>query len=81
VGDGQGDQVIVNGTDGNDRIEVSGDADAVNVGGLGATVSVLHPEAPNDRLDVDTLGGKDTVRTDGLAAGVIQLFVDGVLVP
>jgi hypothetical protein len=81
LGDGQADQVIVRGTDGNDRIDVSGDAGAVDVGGLAATVSVLHPEPAQDRLDVDTLAGKDAVRTDGLAAGVIQLFVDGTSVP
>jgi Ca2+-binding RTX toxin-like protein len=81
LGDGQADQVIVRGTDGNDRIDVSGDAGAVDVRGLAATVSVLHPEPAQDRLDVDTLAGKDAVRTDGLAAGVIQLFVDGTSVP
>jgi hypothetical protein len=32
----------------------------------------------NDRLDVKTLAGNDAVRTDGPAAGLIQLFVDGM---
>src|SRR4029079_2556027 len=35
-GDGQADRVVVNGTDGNDRIDVSGDAGAVKVSGLAA---------------------------------------------
>ena len=53
----------------------------MNVRGLAPVVRVLHSEAPNDRLDVNTLAGTDTVDSTGLAPGAIQLFVDGVLVP
>ena len=53
----------------------------MNVSGLAATVNVLHPEGANDRLEVNTLAGTDTVDAGGLAAGAIQLFVDGLLVP
>jgi hypothetical protein len=80
AGDGQPDQVVVNTPKGNDAIDVNGDANGVEVSGLAATVNVLHSEAANDRLDIDT-NGASTVNSDGLAAGVIQLFVDGVLVP
>jgi hypothetical protein len=48
---------------------------------LPATVAILHAEAANDRLEINTLAGRDTVDAGGLAAGVIQLFVDGALVP
>jgi hypothetical protein len=44
-------------------------------------VVISHPEAANDRLEINTLAGTDTVDSAGLAAGAIQLFVDGVLVP
>jgi Ca2+-binding RTX toxin-like protein len=81
TGDGQADHVIVNGTNGDDTIDVSGDQDVVKVSGLAPTIEVLHPEVANDRLDIDTLAGADTVSTLGLAAGAIQLFVDGVLNP
>jgi Ca2+-binding RTX toxin-like protein len=81
TGDGQTDQVIVNGTNGNDTITVSGDAGGVNVKGLAPRIGILHSEAANDRLEINTLAGTDTVDTVGLAAGAIQLFVDGVLVP
>ena len=37
--------------------------------------------AAGDRLEIDTLAGTDTVDTTGLAAGAIQLFADGVLIP
>ena len=80
-GDGQPDRVVVKGTEGNDTIDVSGDAGGVKVSGLAATLGILHAEAANDRLEIDTLAGTDTVDSGGLAAGLIQLFVDGVLVP
>ena len=79
VGDGQADRVIVNGTNGNDAIDVSGNAQAVKVSGLGATTEILHSQVANDRVDVNTLAGRDTVGSKGLAAGLIQFFLNGVL--
>ena len=80
-GDGQADRVVVDATDGNDRIDVSGGAGAVKVSGLAATVEVLQPEGANDRLEVNTLAGTDAVDAGGLAPGAIQLFVDGAPLP
>lgn len=76
-GDGQVDRVVLNGTNGDDAIDVSGDAGEVKVSGLAPTVAIFHPE-PNDRLEINTFAGTDTVDFDGLAAGTTQLFVDGV---
>ncbi len=81
TGDGAADRVIVNGTNGDDTIDVNGDAGGLQVSGLVPAVRVLHSEPANDRLEINTLAGADTVNSAGLAAGVIQLFVDGVLVP
>jgi Ca2+-binding RTX toxin-like protein len=81
AGDGQPDRVVVNATNGDDSLNVNGDAAGVKVSGLSATTKILHSEVANDRLEIDTLAGQDTVNSGGLAAGVIQLFVDGVLVP
>jgi len=80
AGDSAADRVVVNATNGNDAIDVSGDAQIVKVSGLAPTTELLHSEA-NDRLDVNTLGGTDSVGFAGLAAGVIQHAVDGVLIP
>jgi Ca2+-binding RTX toxin-like protein len=80
AGDGQADRVVVNGTNGDDTIDVSGNAEVVKVSGLAAT-EILHSEVANDRLEINTLAGTDTVDSIGLAAGAIQLFVDGALVP
>jgi RTX calcium-binding nonapeptide repeat (4 copies) len=81
AGDGAADRVIVNATNGNDTIEVSGNAQAVKVSGLAATTEVLHSEVANDRLELNTLAGADAVSSAGLAAGAIQLFLNGVIVP
>jgi Ca2+-binding RTX toxin-like protein len=77
AGDGAADRVVVNGTNGDDNIAVSGD---VTVSGLAATLEVLHPE-PTDRLEINTLAGSDTVGSGKLTVGAIQLLVDGVPVP
>ena len=81
AGDGQPDRVIVIGTAGDDALTATGDAGGVKLSGLAATVEVLHPEFANDRLEVNTLAGIDTVATGGLAPGAIQFFFDGLLVP
>ena len=81
AGDGPTDRVIVNGTNGDDTIVVSGNSGGVTVGGLAATIGVFHPDSASDRLEINTLTGIDTVDFGGLVAGAIQLFIDGVLVP
>jgi hypothetical protein len=81
TGDGQADRVVVNATNNDDTITVSGDATEVAAKGLIPAIGILHPEAANDRLEINTLAGNDTVDATGLAAGAIQLFVDGALVP
>ena len=81
AGDGATDHVVVNATNGNDAIDVSGDTQAVKVSGLAATTRILHSEAASDRLDVNTLAGTDMVSFAGLAAGSIQHFLDGVAIP
>jgi Ca2+-binding RTX toxin-like protein len=79
-GDGQPDRVVVNGTNGNDRVRISGAASAVQVRGLAAAVNILRAEAASDRLEVNTLAGNDTVSSAALQPGLVQLFVDGLLV-
>src|SRR5262249_17393463 len=78
--DGAADRTIVNGTNGVAATAGSGDAGEVKVSGLVPTIAIFHPE-PNDRLDINTLDGRDTVGSVGLATGTIRLFADGVLVP
>jgi hypothetical protein len=81
AGDAKADRIVVNGTNGDDTIRVFGDAGGVNVKGLAPFVAIAHSEIANDRLELNTLAGTDNVDSRELAAGVIQLLVDGILVP
>ena len=81
TGDAAADRVIVNATNGDDKVDVSGNAGGVKVRGLVPTVRVLHSETANDSLEINTLEGTDTVKSAHLDLGLIQLFVDGALVP
>jgi predicted lipoprotein with Yx(FWY)xxD motif/Ca2+-binding RTX toxin-like protein len=79
TGDGAVDRVVMNGTAGDEAIDVSGDSHGVNVGGLDPRVAISNPEA-TDRLELNELDVGDTVNTGGLAAGTIQVFLDGLLI-
>ena len=81
VGDGAVDRIVVSGTDGEDAIVVNGDASELKVSGLHTTVAIFNPEFANDRLEINTLEGRDSVDSSNLDPGTIQLFVDGVPVP
>jgi hypothetical protein len=81
TGDGETDRVVVNATNGIDSINVNGDTTGVKVTRLTSTVEILHSEVASDRLEINTLDGRDTVDSSDLTAGAIQLFVDGVLRP
>jgi Ca2+-binding RTX toxin-like protein len=77
TGDGQPDTIIVNGTNGNDTVEVLGAGSSFTVVGLPALVSVSGSEGANDALIVNALGGNDTVSAATLPAGIVRLTVDG----
>jgi hypothetical protein len=59
---------------------VNGDSGGVKATGLAATVEVVHSEAAIG-LEINTLAGRDSVDSSGLAAGAIRLLVNGALVP
>jgi Ca2+-binding RTX toxin-like protein len=77
VGDAQADTVIVNGTSGNDIIDVFGSGSSVAVLGLATVVNVTGSEGANDSLVINALGGDDGVTASTLPAGVIKLTIDG----
>jgi Ca2+-binding RTX toxin-like protein len=77
AGDGQPDSVTVNGTNGNDTVNIAANAGAVDVTGLAAAVKVEHSEAANDSLIVNALSGTDTVNAGLGLAALIKLAVDG----
>jgi Ca2+-binding RTX toxin-like protein len=77
TGDGAVDNVVVNGTAGDDVAVVAGDATGVSVSGLAAQVQITGAEAANDRLTVNALAGDDAVVASALSAGVIQFAANG----
>ena len=77
-GDGAVDTVIVNGTESNDVVTVTGTpATGVSVRGLAATVNIVASEPSLDQLVIKLLGGDDAFVASDLQAGVINLTVDG----
>src|SRR5262249_39741333 len=77
TGDGEADSVIVNGTNNNDHVDVTGSGSSVTVAGLHATVNVSGSEGDKDVLVVNALGGDDVVDASTLLDNVIQLTLDG----
>jgi Ca2+-binding RTX toxin-like protein len=76
-GDAQPDNVVQQGTSGDDVSIVVGDASGVSSIGLAARVNITGAEAANDRVRINALAGDDVVEASGLAAGAIQLTADG----
>ena len=70
-GDGQPDIVIANGTERPDKVHVGTVGSNVVVNGLPAELQVTGSEAAEDGLQINTLGGKDSV---SVAAGVNQFI-------
>ncbi|MET4258845.1 Ca2+-binding RTX toxin-like protein [Bradyrhizobium sp. S3.12.5] len=75
-GDGAADTVTVNGTNGNQNIQVTAEGTTVTVTGLPQVVTIANAEAANDRLVIQSLGGNDVIDASALAA-VIGLTIDG----
>ena len=77
--DGQTDSIVVNGTQGDDTININGDSGGMKVHGLTSEVRIFHHEQAHDRLTVNALGGNDTVNSTSLRADSVQLTVTGGL--
>ena len=77
AGDAAADTIVVNGTNGDDIIDVVGSGTSASVVGLQAQVNITNSEGANDALVVNALGGNDGVTATSLPAGVIKLTVDG----
>ena len=73
-GDGAVDAVTVTGTNGKDRIKVSGSDGNVRVDGLSAEVRLKDAET-TDTLTIDTLAARDRVSTGKLAPNTIDLSI------
>jgi Ca2+-binding RTX toxin-like protein len=78
TGDGQTDTITVEGTAGNDAVEVRSSGSSFSVVGLSALVTATGSEGAHDQLVVKGLGGDDTLSAATLPAGVVNnLTLDG----
>jgi Ca2+-binding RTX toxin-like protein len=77
VGDLQADNVISQATNGDDVIRLFASGTGASVLGLAAQINVTGAETANDRLTINALDGNDVIDASGVAAGAIQLTLDG----
>ncbi len=77
TGDGQPDNVIVNGTNAADNIQVAGNHSSIAVTGLPSVVVITGAESANDRLTVNGLGGDDTLNASNVIANVVGITLNG----
>jgi Ca2+-binding RTX toxin-like protein len=75
--DAAADNVVVNATNGDDVVAVSGAGPTVQVSGLSARVTMSGGVAGSDRLTVNALAGDDVVDASALAATAALLTADG----
>jgi Ca2+-binding RTX toxin-like protein len=76
TGDGAADTVIQNGTDKADRVHLTRTDTGVFVNGLVPDTTITGGEPANDRLQLNTLGGNDTVTIGSGVSDVLTPSVD-----
>ncbi|HVK09585.1 MAG TPA: calcium-binding protein, partial [Gemmataceae bacterium] len=74
---GNADTVVVNGTNGADTVRAASANGTVTVTGLAAEVRITGTEAAGDRLEVNSLGGADTIDSTGLEAAEMRFLGNG----
>jgi Ca2+-binding RTX toxin-like protein len=74
-GDGQADTIVVNGTAGNDVINIVNNNGVVTVTGLATTVTITGFES-TDHIVINGLGGDDVINASGLGTAM-RLTADG----
>ena len=77
IGDQSPDTVIVNATQGDDGVVLSGQNGNTEVSGLQASISVSGAEPSNDRVSINTLAGDDVVDASGVDASSAKLTLSG----
>ena len=77
TGDGQADEVIVNGSNGDDAIELADRSNTAGVTGLAATVNVRNTDPAIDALTINGLDGDDIIDAAQLRSNSILLTLDG----
>lgn len=77
LGDSAADSILINGTSGDDIIDVFGAGSSVSVLGLHTRLNIVHSEGTADSLVIGAMNGKDGITASTLPAGVTKLTIDG----
>ena len=75
--DGAVDSVTVNGSQGDDHINIGGDSGGVRVTGLHTTVSIFNMDVGVDPLTINGQGGNDTINAQSLRGNTMPLTING----
>jgi Ca2+-binding RTX toxin-like protein len=78
IGDGAVDAITINGTAGNDAININSSSNGITIAGLAANITIVGAETA-DTLAINGLAGVDTINASGLAANLLQLTLNGGL--
>lgn len=76
TGDVAADEVIVNGTNGDNGLGIGPGQGGLSVSGLAARITVIAAEANRDTLTVNTLAGNDVVDASQVPVGQMRLVLD-----
>jgi Ca2+-binding RTX toxin-like protein len=76
-GDGQPDEVVVAGTDGDDVITAGASAGQFDVLGLSAAVTIVGADPGADQLTINALAGIDSVDASAVQSGTMKLTLNG----
>jgi Ca2+-binding RTX toxin-like protein len=71
VGDGQADTVTINGTSGDDVINITESNGVITVSGLATDITITGFDPNLDHLVINGLGGDDVINASGLPAGIL----------
>jgi Ca2+-binding RTX toxin-like protein len=75
---GNNDVVVAAATNSDDRVSVAGSGtNAVKVGGLSAELTLTSTTAANDRLEINTLAGADSVDATALPDARMRFLANG----
>jgi Ca2+-binding RTX toxin-like protein len=77
TGDNAADNVAAHGTAGDDVIQIGAQGSDLQVLGLAARINVTGAESANDTLTVFGGAGDDVLEASGVAAGSMQLVLEG----
>jgi Ca2+-binding RTX toxin-like protein len=75
--DGAADSIIINGTQGDDNVNVNGNVGGLTVSGLAADISIFDADPTLDSLTINGLAGNDVINAQSLRENAIVFTING----